>query len=62
MTSATLVRVEIDDSKAPNYFVVTVAEPECRTLHWQFFERHHAETKACVERKRLFEQYRVSFV
>ena len=49
--------VEIDESKAPTYFVVTVAEPECRTLHWQFFDRNHAEKRACVERKRLQELY-----
>ena len=53
MNAAAPFRVEIDDSKAPTYFVVTVAEPECRTLHWQFFERRHAEFKACAERKRL---------
>lgn len=57
---ATLARVEIDESKAPDYFVVTVAEPECRTLHWQFYDRHHAESRASDERKRLFEQYRVA--
>jgi hypothetical protein len=45
--------VEIDESRAPTFFVVTVAEPECRTLHWQFFERQDAETKARAERKRL---------
>lgn len=53
-------RVEIDESRAPTYFVVTVAEPECRTLHWQFFERQHAETKAKAERKRLQEQFCVA--
>lgn len=57
MTAATPFHVEIDESKAPSYFVVTVAEPECRTLHWQFFDRDHAEKRACVERKRLIEQY-----
>lgn len=57
MTAAIPFHVEIDESKAPSYFVVTVAEPECRTLYWQFFDRQHAEKKASVERKRLVEQY-----
>lgn len=53
-------QVEIDESKAPTYFVVTVAEPECRTLHWQFFERQHAETKARAEIQRLKSQFCVA--
>lgn len=57
MTAATPFRVEIDESKAPTYFVVTVDEPECRTLYWQFFNRRHAELKASAERKRLKEQF-----
>ena len=57
MASASKFRVEIDESKAPTYFVVTVAEPECRTFHWQFFERKHAELKALAERRRLEAQF-----
>ena len=53
MTAETPFRVEIDESKAPTYFVVTVDEPDCMTLHWQFFDRWHAEKKARAERKRL---------
>jgi uncharacterized membrane protein len=52
--------VEIDESRAPTYFVVTVAEPECRTMHWQFFERRHAEMKAKAERQRLEAQFCVA--
>ena len=57
MSSGQIFHVEIDESKAPTYFVVTVAEPECRTLHWQFYDRQHAETKARAERKRLEAQF-----
>lgn len=53
MTTETTFRVEIDESKAPTYFVVTVDEPQCLTLRWQFFDRWHAECKAGAERKRL---------
>ena len=60
MAAASKFRVEIDESKAPTYFVVTVDEPECRTLHWQFFERRHAEMKARAERARLEEQFCVA--
>jgi hypothetical protein len=60
MGSGRKFHVEIDESRAPTYFVVTVAEPECRTLHWQFFERRHAELKARDERKRLEEQFCVA--
>ncbi|MGV3552712.1 hypothetical protein [Rhizobium sp.] len=52
--------VAIDESMAPTYFVVTVAEPECRTLHWQFFDRRHAESKATAERQRLEAQFCVA--
>jgi hypothetical protein len=57
MTAEPPFRVEIDDSKAPTYFVVTVDEPECMTLRWQFFDRWHAERKATAERKRLGELF-----
>jgi hypothetical protein len=57
MTAPSPFRVEIDESKAPTYFVVTVDEPECMTLHWQFFDRWHAERKAMAERKRLEAQF-----
>lgn len=57
MTAQSPFRVEIDESKAPTYFVVTVDEPECMTLHWQFFDRWHAERKARAERKRLEAQF-----
>ena len=57
MTAETPFRVEIDESKAPTYFVVTVDVPECMTFHWQFFDRWHAEHKASAERKRLREQF-----
>lgn len=50
-------RVEIDETRAPTYFVVTVDEPDCLTLHWQFFDRWHAERKARAERKRLRQQF-----
>lgn len=60
MTAATPFRVEIDESKAPTYFVVTVDEPDCMTLHWQFFDRWHAERKARAERKRLKDQFVVA--
>ena len=60
MAATKKFHVEIDESKAPTFFVVTVAEPECRTLHWQFFERQHAEVKARAERKRLEEQFCVA--
>lgn len=60
MTAATMFRVEIDESRAPTFFVVTVDEPECLTLHWQFFDRWHAERKAQAERKRLREQFMVA--
>lgn len=60
MGSRQKFQVEIDESKAPTYFVVTVAEPECRTLHWQFFERRDAETKATAEIARLREQFCVA--
>lgn len=57
MTAQSPFRVEIDESRAPTYFVVTVDEPECLTLHWQFFDRWHAERKARAERKRLKAQF-----
>ena len=57
MSAETPFRVEIDESKAPTYFVVTVDEPDCLPLHWQFFDRWHAEQKARAERKRLKEQF-----
>jgi hypothetical protein len=60
MTAQTPFRVEIDESRAPTYFVVTVDEPECMTLRWQFFDRWHAEHKARAERKRLREQFVVA--
>lgn len=60
MGSGHKFQVEIDESRAPTYFVVTVAEPECRTLHWQFFERRHAEIKATAERERLKAQFCVA--
>ena len=60
MNAATPFHVDIDESKAPTYFVVTVAEPECRILHWQFFDRRHAETKARAERQRLEKLFAVA--
>lgn len=57
MTAQPPFRVEIDESRAPTYFVVTVDEPDCLTLHWQFFDRWHAESKARAERNRLREQF-----
>lgn len=60
MTAAEPFRVEIDESRAPTFFVVTVDEPECRTLHWQFFDRRHAETRAAAERARLRAQFAVA--
>jgi hypothetical protein len=60
MTAEPPFRVEIDESRAPTFFVVTVDEPECMTLHWQFYDRWDAERKARAERKRLTELFAVA--
>ena len=57
MSNIELFHVAVDDTRGPGKYVVVVEERDCRTFHWQFFERRDAERKAAAELERLNDKF-----